>query len=216
MSLEFNKIAGAGLGALVFAMGIGFVSSLIFEAHEPEKPGFEVAVTEEAAPAEGGAPAAAEVEPIAVRLASADAAAGQAVSKQCGTCHDLTSANANKVGPGLWNIVDREPGHHEGFSYSPAMVEFGKANPNWNYDHLDDFLANPKGSVPGTKMAFAGVKKPVDRANLIAFLRTLSDNPVALPSPEAAAAPAEAAPAEAAPAEAAPAEAAPAEAAPAQ
>ena len=75
---------------------------------------------------------------------------------------------------------------------------------------------NPKGSVPGTKMAFAGVKKPVDRANLIAFLRTLSDNPVALPSPEAAAAPAEAAPAEAAPAEAAPAEAAPAEAAPAQ
>jgi cytochrome c len=212
MSLEFNKIAGAGLGALVFAMGVGFVSDLIFHVEAPEKPGFEVAVAE-SAPAEGEAPAAAEVEPIAVRLASADAAKGEGLTKACAACHVFDSSDVNKVGPGLWNIVNRKPGTHADFSYSAGMVAFGEANV-WDYDHLDAFLANPKGVVEGTKMAYAGMKKPQDRADLIAYLRTLSDSPA--PLPEVSAAPAEAAPAEAAPAEAAPAEAAPAEAAPAE
>jgi cytochrome c len=205
MSLEFNKIAGAGLGALVFAMGVGFVSDLIFHVEAPERPGFEVAVAEAAPTEEAGAGAeAATVEPIAVRLASADPAKGEGLTKACAACHTFDSGNANKVGPGLWDIVNRTPGTHADFGYSAAMVEFGKANV-WDYEHLDNFLAAPKVVVEGTKMAYAGMKKPEDRANLIAYLRTLSDSPAPLPEATAAA-PAEAAPAEAAPAEAAPAE----------
>lgn len=181
MSLETNKIFGAVLGTLVFAMGVGMVSDMIYHVEAPEKPGFEVAVAGEATAAETPADAPTE-EPIAVRLASADAAKGESLTKACVACHDLSSANANKVGPGLWEIVNRKPGAHEGFSYSGAMVEFGAANV-WDYQHLDAFLANPKKVVAGTKMAYAGMKKPEDRAALVAYLRTLSANPAPLPTP---------------------------------
>lgn len=190
MSLEFNKVSGAILGSLVFAMGVGFASELIFHVDEPETPGFEVAVSEEA-PAAGGAEES-TVAPIAVRLASADPAKGESLTRACAACHVFDSSNANKVGPGLWEIVNRTPGTHEGFNYSAAMVEFGQANV-WDYDHLDHFLTNPKGLVAGTKMAYAGMRKPEDRADLIAYLRTLSASPAPLPAAEEA--PAEAAPA---------------------
>ncbi len=208
MSLEFNKVSGAILGSLVFAMGVGFVADLIFHVEAPETPGFEVAVAEDA-PADAGAAEEPTVAPIAVRLASADASAGESLTRACAACHDFSSANANKVGPGLWDIVNRTPGTHADFSYSAALTEFGQENV-WDYEHLDEFLANPKAYVPGTKMAYAGMRKPEDRADLIAYMRTLSDNPAELPVAEAAA-PAEEAPAEA-PAEEAPAEEAPAEA----
>jgi cytochrome c len=211
MSLEFNKLAGAVLGTLTFAMGVGFVAELIFTQEPSEKPGFEVAVAEEAPAADAGAAAEVVVEPIAVRLASADPAKGESLTKSCAACHVLDSSDVNKVGPGLWNIVNRKPGAHADFKYSAAMVEFGNANV-WDYNHLDNFLANPKASVPGTKMAYAGMKKPEDRANLIAYLRTLADTPAPLPAADAAEAPAAEAPAEAAPAEAPAADAAPAEA----
>lgn len=183
MSLETNKIAGAVLGTITFALGLGFVAELIFSQEAPEKPGFEV-VVEDAALAAGAAEAAPEAAaPIATRLASADAAKGEATAKACAGCHVLDSSNANKVGPGLWNIVNRTPGAHEGFQYSPAMVEFGKANV-WDYTHLDNFLAAPKAVVPGTKMGYAGLKKPEDRANVIAYLRSLADTPAPLPAAE--------------------------------
>lgn len=178
MSPETNKVAGAVLGTLVFAMGIGFVADLIFAVEEPETPGFEVAVAEEGA-AEVAAPAD-DVEPIAVRLATADAAAGEGAAKACVACHVLDSSNANKVGPGLWDIVGRVPGSHEGFNYSAALIEYGQTHV-WDYEQLDAFLANPKAVVPGTKMAYAGLKRPEARADLIAFLRGLSDNPAPLP-----------------------------------
>ncbi|BBE72696.1 c-type cytochrome [Oharaeibacter diazotrophicus] len=183
MSLELNKIAGALLGTLTFAFGVGFISELIFEQESPEKPGFEVAVAEGGAAEGAGAAAPAEaVESIAVRLAKADPAKGETVAKACAGCHSFDNSGANKVGPGLWNVVNRVPGSHEGFQYSPAMVEFGKANV-WDYDHLDHFLAQPKALVAGTKMGFAGIKKPDDRAAVIAYLRSLSDSPAALPAP---------------------------------
>jgi cytochrome c len=216
MSLEFNKVAGAFLGTLTFVMGVGFVAELIFEQEPPEKPGFEVAAAEGEAQAEGGGEEAAAVEPIAVRLAAADPAKGEGVAKACATCHDLSSANTNKAGPGLWNIVGRKPAGHEGFAYSPAMVEYSNTHAEWNWENLDHFLASPKAEVPGTKMGYAGVKKPDDRASLIAYLRTLSDSPLPLPAADAApAAEAPAAPAAEAPAAEAPAAEAPAAEAPA-
>jgi len=221
-SFEFNKLIGGLLGAVFVVFSISIVSDAIFASPAPEKPGFHIEAAEEEAP--GGAPEAPAEEPIAVLMATADPEAGAAVFKKCAACHTAENGGANKVGPNLWGIVNRPIASHEGFSYSGAMKEFAQGGSVvWDYDHLSHFLASPKGYIKGTAMGFAGVKKPDERANLIAYLRTLSDSPAPLPeapaaeaepaaaAPEGAAAPAEAAPAEAAPAEGAPAEAAPAE-----
>lgn len=223
-SFEFNKWIGAFLGAVFVVFSVAIVSDAIFAAPHPEKEGFAIEAVE--APAEGG-PAAPTEEPIAVRMATADATAGQAIEKRCAACHTIDNGGANKVGPNLWNILNRPIASHEGFAYSGAMKEFSQGGSVvWDYEHLDHFIMAPKGLVKGTAMAFAGLKNPEDRANLIAFLRTLSDNPAALPEAPAPADNAEAPAGEApaaepaapagetpAPAEAAP---APAEEAPAE
>jgi len=219
-SFEYNKWIGAFLGAVFVVFSVGIVSDAIFAAPHPEKEGFLIEAAEPEA-AGGGAEAPAEV-PIEVLLASADAAAGQVVEKKCSACHTIDKGGANKVGPNLWGIVNRPIASHEGFAYSGPMKEFAQGGTVvWDYDHLNRYLTSPKGLVKGTIMGFAGIKNPTDRANLIAFLRTLADTPVPLPeapapTAEPASAPAGEAPA-AAPAEVAPAEpAAPAEAAPAE
>jgi cytochrome c len=217
-SFEFNKVIGALLATVFVVFSVAIVSDSIFATAAPERPGFaiEAAEPEQGGEAAGGAPAE---EPIAVLLANADPAAGQAVFKKCAACHTDDKSGANKVGPNLWNIVNRPIASHEGFSYSAAMKEFAQGGSVvWDYEHLNHFLASPKGYIKGTAMGFAGVKKADERANLIAYLRTTADSPAPLPEAGAAPAPSDAsAPAEggAAPAEggAAPAEggAAPAE-----
>jgi cytochrome c len=197
-SYEYNKLIGAFLGTVFVVFSVGIVSDAIFAAPHPEKEGFVI----EAAEAEsgGGGEAAPTEEPIAVRMAAADPAAGQAIEKRCSACHTIENGGANKVGPNLWNIVNRPVASHEGFAYSGAMKEFSQGGSVvWDYEHLDKFLLAPKGLVKGTAMAFAGLKKPEDRANLIAFLRTLSDSPAALPEAAAPAAEPASAPAEGAP-----------------
>jgi cytochrome c len=111
-------------------------------------------------------------------IAGADTAAGQKVIKKCTTCHDLAKNGPDKVGPNLWGIVDSQMAARQGYKYSDAFAGLGG---QWGYDELDAFLTKPKVFAPGTKMSFGGLKKPVDRANIIAFLRMLSDNPAALP-----------------------------------
>jgi cytochrome c len=213
-SFEYNKLIGAFLGAVFVVFSVGIVSDAIFAAPHPEKEGFIIEAAEPEAGA-GGESAPAE-EPIAVRLATADPVAGEAVHKKCTACHTTEKGGPNKVGPNLWDIVNRPVASHEGFAYSTPMKEFSQGGSVvWDYDHLDQFLTSPKGLVKGTAMGFAGVKNPAERANLIAYLRTLADTPA--PLPEAPAAEPAAAPAGEAPAAepAAPAEAAPAEPAPA-
>lgn len=180
-SFELNKIAGAVLGTLLVTFGLSQLASVIYQPRRPEKPAFSVSVAEQAAaPAQGAAAAGAPAKPIAELLKTASADKGQAVAKACAACHDLAKANTNKVGPGLWNVVDRPIASHPGFAYSDAMK--AKSGEKWTYDHLSGFIANPKGYVPGTKMTFAGVPRDDQRADLIAYLRTLSDNPPPLPA----------------------------------
>lgn len=193
-SFEFNKFIGALLGTVFVVFSISLLSESIFASPVPEKPGYGIEAVEEEAG--GAAPAAAEEQPIAVLLATAKPEAGEAIFKKCQACHAGEKGGANKVGPGLWDIVNRPVASHEGFAYSAAMKEFAQGGSVvWDYDHLNHFLASPKGLVKGTAMGFAGLKKPEERADIIAYLRTLADTPV--PLPDAAAAAPAAAPAEA-------------------
>ncbi len=177
-SLEFNKIVGAVLGALVFAFGLNALSGALFHVGVPDTPGF---VVQTASAAAGAAPAE-PAKPFAELLATADVAKGQAAAKKCAACHDFTKGGPNKVGPNNWGVVGRDIGKHEGFKYSKGMEEFAGAHGQWTYDLLNAFIANPKAEVPGTAMAFAGIKNDTERANLIAYLRTLSDSPAPLPA----------------------------------
>lgn len=188
-SSYFNSAAGGFLGILFVLMTLSIVSEGIYHAAAPETEGFMIEVAEgggeAGAPAEEAAP-----ELVAPLLASADPAKGEAVFKKCAACHTNDAASANKVGPGLWNIVNRPVATHEGFKYSAAMTEFSQGGTvAWDYEHLSQFVTAPKKHVPGTTMGFAGLKKIEDRADLLAYLRTVADTPAPLPA-EAADAPA--------------------------
>jgi cytochrome c len=221
-SFEINKVIGGLLGTVFVVFSVGLVSDALFASPSPEKPGFAIEATEEPAGGAAGGEAAGP-KPVAELLPAASADKGAAIFKKCEACHSGEKGGPNKVGPDLWDIVDRPVAEHEGFSYSAGMKEFSKGgSEKWTYDNLYHFLLSPKAFVKGTAMGFAGLKKDEDRADLLAYLRTLSDSPK--PLPEAAAAPAAdaskpaegAAPAESKPAEgAAPAETKPAEAKPA-
>jgi cytochrome c len=179
-SFEVNKIAGAVLGALLFAAGSGFVAELIYHPKPAGKAGYDLPEPQAEAAA---APAEAKVEPIAVRLASANVEKGQAGTKVCQACHSFEKGGPNKVGPDLWDVVERKKGAHEGFDYSAGMKEKGGT---WTYADLDEFLTSPKAYVKGTKMGFAGIASPQERANVVAYLHTLSDSPKPLPAADKA------------------------------
>ena len=102
--------------------------------------------------------------------ALADAKAGAQVFKKCGACHTATEAT-NKVGPSLMGVVSRPVATVPGYTYSPAMKAFAEGGKVWDEATLTTYLADPKGVVKGTKMAFAGLKKPEDVANVIAYLK---------------------------------------------
>ncbi len=184
-SFEVNKVIGGLLGTVFVIFSVGLASDALFSEQAPEKPGY---VIEAAEPAEGGGEAAAEkAVPIADLLAKADPAKGEAVFKKCQACHSGEKGGPNKVGPDLWDVVDRPVGEHEGFAYSAGMKDFSKGgSEKWTFDNLNHFLTSPKNFVKGTAMGFAGIKKDDERADLIAYLHTLSDNPVPLPAPGAA------------------------------
>jgi cytochrome c len=181
-SFELNKIIGAILGTLLFVMGVGFLAEAIYHPIEGRGPGYalaEAVVATEGGPAEPEAPTV----PLGVLLASADAAAGQAAARKCTSCHNFEQGAGNKQGPELWDVVGRLEGSHPSFAYSDALIAHNAAGDTWTYDNLDHFLLAPREYAPGTKMAFAGIKDPVERANILAYLQTLSATPVAFPPP---------------------------------
>ena len=175
--LAFNKIAGAVLGTLLFVMGLGIVSNAIFAPEKPKKAGYELASAEPAGKGEAAAPATPD-EPLPALLAKADAAKGEASAKACTACHSFDKGGAAKVGPPLYGVVGRAKGAVAGFAYSDAMKAKGG---NWTYEDLNAFITNPKAYVSGTKMGYAGEKDGGKRANILAYLKGLSDAPVDFP-----------------------------------
>jgi cytochrome c len=169
MGMEFNKIFAALLVAGIVAMFSGFIAHLVIHPKHVEEDAYKVEVADTGA-AGGGAAAPAEAEPIADLMAGADVAQGEKVAKVCAACHTFESGGANKVGPNLAGIVGAKHAHKGDFAYSDAMKT--KSGDTWSVDALNSFLWNPKKAIPGTKMTFAGVKKPEDRAALIKWLQT--------------------------------------------
>lgn len=184
-----NTIFGWVLGAGILALGASIVTGQVFDAERPEKMGYPIEGVEE----EGAGEAAAE-EPIAFYLAKADAAAGANVFKKCAACHTVNQGGANGLGPNLWAVMGKPVAHLGGaFAYSDALKSHGGT---WDWESMSQWLKSPKSFAPGTKMTFAGLSKPEDRANLIAYLNSQGSN-LPLPPPPAAAASPEAAAAEA-------------------
>ena len=176
-----NTIAGWVLFAGIAALGLSVVTGEYFHAERPEKMGYTVEGVE--AEASGDSAAAAEL-PIEAYLAKADPAKGADVFKKCGACHTDQKGGPNGIGPQLWDVVGRPRATEAGFAYSDALK--GKPG-NWDWDTLGEWLKSPKAFAPGTKMTFAGLSNPQDRANLIAYLNTQSDAPKPLPTAPAAA-----------------------------
>ncbi len=181
--------------AVVFVMfTVSIISDSLFSSPAPATAGYQIQTAEAAAGDAGTGSAAPEAVSIAVLLQSADVERGKNVFKRCAACHTADKGGANKIGPHLWDVVNRQAAEVSDFSYSAPMKEFGAEGNHWDFDHLDHFLKAPKAYIKGTAMGFAGLKKDNERADLIAYLATLADTPVALPNPAAAAAPATEAP----------------------
>ena len=180
-SFEFNKIAGAVLGTALLVLGLKTFSGEIFKTEAPEKPGFLIEVAE-AVPAGGDTGAAAEpAASLGALLVKADVAKGQATAKACVACHVFDKGGANKIGPHLWDVVERPMGSIADFSYSEGFKAMGSKP--WGYEELNAWLKAPKEYIKGTKMAYAGISKAQDRANVIAYLASLSDAPKPFPAP---------------------------------
>lgn len=184
-SFELNKIMGAVFGALLFVVGVGVLSDALFTPRPAGIAGYALPTPEGVVTEVAQAPAE---EPLPILLAAADIGRGESAMRACASCHSFTPGGPSGVGPNLHDIVGGPKAHIDGFGYSAAMREAGARGEVWGYEELNGFLANPRGYMPGTSMSFAGVRSAQTRADMIAYLASITANPP--PLPEVAEAPA--------------------------
>lgn len=178
-----NMTAGATLSALLVMFGASTFFDIVYPRGGGPEPEPEVAAVDSGGT--GGQTPAAEPEvPFPQLLAAASIDAGQAEFRKCTACHTADEGGANRVGPNLHGVVGNLVAGMEGFAYSAALAEFGG---EWTYERLSCFIEDPRGCVPGTKMSFAGIKDDSARADVIAYLRSISPNAPPLPEPAQAA-----------------------------
>ena len=178
-SFELNKIIAAVLLVALLVIGIGKISDIIFHVKKPDKPGYEVEVTQNVSVE---TKATSEVNDkkidIAALMALGDLTTGEKVFKKCAACHSIVKGGKNNIGPALYNVVGRKVGVVDDYKYSKALSNYGK---EWTFEELNGYLLKPAKWIKGTKMAFAGLRKEKDRASVILYLNKNSDNPLTLP-----------------------------------
>lgn len=184
--LFFNKVAGVILAVALFMMALGELSNIVFGGSKTAELAYpiDLAALQSAAPVE-------EIEsgPVdfGLLLASADLSAGERVARRCAACHTFNDGGANGTGPNLWGVMGRGVAEVAGFNYSGAMNAYGSGGTRWLFENMYEYLENPRGYVPGTSMSFAGLRNQEERINIIAYMRSQDDDPLALPDPLAAA-----------------------------
>lgn len=196
-SSEINKMVAAVLVAGITFMVAGIIGQALVHPKQLHEPAIRIEVAQAPGAAAPAAPTIGSVLPL---LANASAENGAGIARRlCSACHSFDDGGRALVGPNLYNVVGGPHAHASGFNYSAALAAM-KDKP-WSYEELNKFLAKPADYAPGTRMAFAGVSSAAQRADLIAYLRTLSASPKPLPTAEeVAAATAAATPAAPAPA----------------
>lgn len=173
---ELNKIVAAILIALLLGVVAKKVSSILISPEKLTKPAYEVSVPKTHETGQKEEPKG--PEPIEPLLAGADIEKGKKIANQCLMCHTLAKDGANKIGPNLYGIVGNKIRHKANYVYSKA---FEKIEGHWTFEKISQFLTSPRKDIPGTKMTFAGISKAQDRADVIAYLNTLSDKPLPIP-----------------------------------
>ena len=177
-SFEINKIVAAVLMVALLVIGIGKLSDVIFHVEKPEKPGYAVDVEEATTVSTSTKASVEEKVDIAALMAMGDVTIGEKVFKKCAACHSIVKGGKNNIGPALYNVVGRKTGVVSDYKYSKALASYDK---EWTFEELNGYLIKPAKWVKGTKMAFAGLRKEKDRASVILYMNSKSDNPKPLP-----------------------------------
>ena len=179
-SFELNKIIGAVLLTALIIIGIGKFTDILFHVEKPKESAYKVEGLEVASTTASGQEAAKVVEAVDIKalLAMGDLAHGEKVFKKCTACHMIAAGGKNMIGPNLWSVIGRQAGVVSDYKYSKAMVAYGK---EWTFEEMNSYLIKPQAYVKGTKMAFAGLRKEIDRASVILYMNSKSDSPKALP-----------------------------------
>ena len=162
--------------AVILIVGINKVADTIYEVEKPEKSAYQITVasqTEES----GDSASSDKSGDIMTLLASANASEGEKVFKKCASCHSISKGGKNKIGPALWGVIGRQVGTVTDYKYSKSLIAYGK---KWSFEEMNGFLIKPKEWIPGTKMAFAGLKNENDRASLILYMNSQSDQPLSI------------------------------------
>ena len=179
-SFELNKIIAAILLTALIVIGIGKFTDILFHVDKPKESAYKIEGLETAVASTSLSLETKVVEKVDIGqlLALGDLAHGEKVFKKCSACHMIASGGKNMIGPNLWGVIGRTAGSVGDYKYSKAMVAYAK---QWNFEEMNGYLIKPQAYIKGTKMAFAGLRKEKDRASVILYLNSKSDNPKPTP-----------------------------------
>ena len=179
-SFEINKIIAAILLTALIIIGIGKFTDVLFHVDKPKQSAYKIDGLESTVASISSSSEMKVVEKVDIGqlLALGDLAHGEKVFKKCSACHMIASGGKNMIGPNLWGVIGRTAGSISDYKYSKAMVAYAK---QWNFEEMNSYLIKPQAYIKGTKMAFAGLRKEKDRASVILYLNSKSDNPKTLP-----------------------------------